>query len=110
MAQQENVQQEVKLTINDLIYAQVKDLGKRMDRLETRMDRIENRLDTTRQEFNARLDKVDARIDKLDERIDKLSEKIDGLRRDMNTSTNHGQIANISTIGIAIAVIYSLLH
>ncbi len=99
MAQQENVQQEVKITISDLIYTQVKDLGKRMDRLENRMDKID-----------ARIDKLDARIDKLDERIDKLAEKIDGLRRDMNTSTNHGQIANISTIGIAIAVIYSLLR
>ena len=99
MAQQENVQQEVKITINDLIYTQVKDLGKRMDRLENRMDKID-----------ARIDKLDARIDKLDERIDKLADKIDGLRRDMNTSTNHGQIANISTIGIAIAVIYSLLR
>lgn len=101
MAQQEV--QEVKITVNDLIYAQVKDLGNRMDRLETRMDKLEDRLDTTRRELNARIDKVD-------ERIDKLAEKIDGLRRDMNTSTNHGQIANISTIGIAIAVIYSLLR
>ena len=92
MAQQEDVQQEVKITINDLIYTQVKDLGKRMDRLENRMDKIE------------------ARMDKIDERIDKLADKIDGLRRDMNTSTNHGQIANISTIGIAVAVIYSLLR
>ena len=103
MSQQENVQQEVKITINDLIYTQVKDLGKRMDRLENRMDKLEERLDTTRRELNARMDK-------LDERIDKLADKIDGLRRDMNTSTNHGQIANISTIGIAIAVIYSLLR
>ena len=92
MAQQEDVQQEVKITINDLIYTQVKDLGTRMDRLENRMDKIE------------------ARMDKIDERIDKLADKIDGLRRDMNTSTNHGQIANISTIGIAVAVIYSLLR
>ena len=103
MAQQEEVQREVKITINDLIYAQVKDLGNRMDRLENRMDKLEDRLDTTRQELNARIDKVDARIDKL-------TEKIDALRRDMNTSTNHGQIANISTIGIAGAVIYSLLR
>ena len=103
MAQQENVQQEVKLTISELIYAQVQDLGKRMDRLENRMDKLEERLDTTRRELNARMDKID-------ERIDKLADKIDGLRRDMNTSTNHGQIANISTIGIAIAVIYSLLR
>ena len=103
MAQQENVQQKVKITINDLIYTQVKDLGKRMDRLENRMDKLEERLDTTRRELNARMDKIY-------ERIDKLADKIDGLCCDMNTSTNHGQIANISTIGIAIAVIYSLLR
>jgi len=33
---QEQVPQIVTMTINDLIYAQVKELGKRMDRLETR--------------------------------------------------------------------------
>lgn len=101
MAQQEV--QEVKITVNDLIYAQVKDLGNRMDRLETRMDKLENRMD----KLEERINKLD---EKINDRIDKLAEKIDGLRRDMNTSTNHGQIANISTIGIAIAVIYSLLR
>ena len=38
MIQEEN---QVKITVNDLIYAQVQDLGKRMDRLENRMDRLE---------------------------------------------------------------------
>ena len=101
MAQQEV--QEVKITVNDLIYSQVKELDKRMDRLENRMDKLENHMD----KLEERINKLD---EKLNDRIDKLAEKIDGLRRDMNTSTNHGQIANISTIGIAIAVIYSLLR
>ena len=62
MAQQENVQQEVKITVTDLIYGQIKELGKRMDRLENRMDKLEERLDTTRRELNARMDKLDERI------------------------------------------------
>ena len=93
---QEQARQVTNVSMNELIMLQLRDL-KESDR-ELRAE-----LKETRRELNAR-------IDKLDERINKLDEKIDGLRRDMNTSTNHGQIANISTIGIAIAVIYSLLR
>ena len=110
MAQQEIQEQARQITnvsINELIMLQLRDL-KESDR------ELRTELKETRRELNARIDKLDERINKLDEKIDehisKLDNKIDGLRRDMNTSTNHGQIANISTIGIAIAVIYSLLR
>ena len=97
MAQQET--QSVAVSSVDLLPGQIAELGKRMDRLENRMDKLEGRLDDTRRELNARIDKVD-------ERIEKLADKIDNLRCDMNTSSNHINVANISTIGIALAVIY----
>ena len=124
----EQAQQVVNMSINDLIYAQVKDLGKRMDRLEKtldsttqelnkRMDRLEHRqdkleekLEITRQEFNARMDKIEARMDKQDDKIDRLADKIDALHNEIKSSTGHISIANISTVGIALAVIYSILR
>lgn len=92
-------EQIVRMTINDLIYAQQKELGKRMDRLETCMDRLEQRID-----------KLNERMDKQDEKIDRLANKIDELRRDLMTGSNHGQISTITMIGIALAVIYSVLR
>ena len=91
-------QQAVNITINDLIYAQVKDLGNRMDRLERRQDRLEEKLEITRQEFNNRMDKQDAKIDKL-------SDKIDDLHKEIKSSSNHGQIATISSVGIGLSAV-----
>ena len=99
---QEQAPQTVTMTINDLIYAQVKDLGKRMDRLETRQDRLEEKLDITRRELNARMDKQD-------EKIEKLADKIDALRNDMKSSSNHGNIMTATVVGIALGVLYSIL-
>ena len=71
-----------------------KELNQRMDRLEMRMDRI-----------NARLDKQDAKIDKLADKIDALKDKADDNRRFLpNIST-----VDISYIGIALGVLYSIL-
>ena len=98
---QEQSQQLVPMTINDLIYAHVKDLGNRMDRLENRMDKFEDKLDATRKELNAR-------IDKQDEKIEKLANKIDDLRKDITSSSNHGNIMTASVIGIALTVIYAV--
>lgn len=64
-----------------------KELNQRMDRLEHRMDRLEEELKSTRQELNA---------------------NINDLRKVMQSSTNHGQIATISTVGIALGVLYSI--
>lgn len=135
---QEQAQQVVAMSISELIYAQVKDLGKRMDRLEHRQDKLEEKLETTRQELNGRMDKLDekidgvrwelnarmdkqdakidsvreelsARMDKQDAKIDKLADKIDALHNEIKSSTGHISIANISTVGIALAVIYAVL-
>ncbi len=64
-----------------------KELNQRMDRLEHRMDRLEEELKSTRQELNA---------------------NINDLRKVMQSSTKHGQIATISTVGIALGVLYSI--
>ena len=87
------------LTFNELLYGQVKDVQERIDRVEKNLDRV-----------NVRLDRQDARMNKLEEKIDRLADKIDDLHKEIKSSANHGQIANISTIGIALAVIYSLLR
>lgn len=104
-------------TFNKLIWAQQQETNKRLDRMENRMDKQDSRMD----KLEAKIDKLDekidsvrkelnARIDKTDEKIDKLADKIDDLHKEIKSSINHGQIASISTIGIAIAVIYSLLR
>ncbi len=86
------------------------ELNARMDKQDARMDKLDEKIDSLRTELNARMDKQDARIDKLDDKIDKLADKIDEMHRELKSSLNHGQIATISTIGIAIAVIYSLIR
>ena len=78
----------VQITTQDLIYLQVQDLGKRMDRLEKRMDRLEEK------------------IEKQDEKFERLSDKIDTLRRDLTGGVNHNQIMTGSIVAIAISVIF----
>ena len=87
----------VPMTVEELTYIQVQDLGKRMDGLEKRMDRIEQRMD-----------KIDERIDKLADKIEKLADKIDAHHAELKASTSHISIANISTVGIALGVLYTL--
>ena len=88
-------EQPVKITIQDLIYSHVKDLGKRMDRLENRMDKLE-----------MRIEKLSERMDKQDEKIDRLADKIDELRRDLTGGTNHNQVMIGSIVAIALGVLY----
>ncbi|MBR1805642.1 MAG: hypothetical protein IJ774_04555, partial [Selenomonadaceae bacterium] len=68
---------------------------------------------TTRQELNTRMDRIEQRIDNLDTKLDEtrkeLSNKIDALHNEIKSSTGHISIANISTVGIAIGVLYSLI-
>ena len=110
LAPRERTRSSERFTFNEMLYGQVKDVQERIDRVEKNLDRV-----------NARLDRQDARMDKLEEKIDKLSDKIaetnrdlsskiDDLHKEIKLSINHGQIANISTIGIAPAVMCSLLR
>lgn len=80
-----------RFTFNELFLTQQQDTNKRLDQMDKRLDRVESRMD------------------KLETKIDKLADKIDDMHKELKSSSNHGQIATISTIGIAIAVIYSLL-
>lgn len=95
MPQAQEQQQQVNISVNDLILAQLRDLKESQRELKTE-------LKDTRKELNARIDRLEMRLDKQEEKIDRLANKID-------SSSNHGQISNITTIGIALAVIYSLL-
>ena len=105
----------------EVTYAQYKDLQGRIDRVEKeldrvniRLDRIENRMDKLDTKIDDTRKELDTKIDDvrkgLDAKIDKLADKIDALHNEIKSSTNHGQIATISTLGIAVAVIYSLLR
>lgn len=93
-------------TYSELVWEQIQDT--KTEVRETRKE-LTARIDNLKKELNARIDKLDERVDKLDQRIDKLADKIDALHNEIKSSANHGQIATISTVGIALAVIYSLL-
>ena len=73
----------------------------------------------TRREINARMDRIERRMDKLEEevkatrlelnsRIEKLSDKIDAMHNEMKSSTGHISIANITTVGLALGVLYAI--
>ena len=87
-----------RVTFNESNFSQEQELGKRMDRLEHRMDKLEEKVD-----------KLDEKIDKtrneFNGRIDKLSDKIDDLHKEIKSSSNHGQIATISSVGIGLSAV-----
>ena len=120
MPQIQEESRQVTMSINEMILIQLRDLkdsqremNNRMDRIERRMDKLEDKIekqnakiekladkiDENRKELNA---KIDANQKELNARIDKLSDKIDA-------SSNHGQIATISTVGIGIAAVSSAI-
>ena len=86
-------------TYSEMIFEQLQDTKTEVrdtrKELNSRIDRIDTDLRATRQELNAR--------------IDKLENKIDAMHNEIKSSTNHGQIATISTVGIALGVLYSLI-
>lgn len=87
-----------RVNYGEVTHSQFKDLQKRMDGLEKELDRV-----------NIRLDRVETRMDKLDDKLDKLADNINELRKDIQSSSNHGNIMTASVVGIALAVIYSVL-
>lgn len=103
----------VNVSINELILAQLHDLKESQRELKAEIK-------ATRDELNKRIDRIENRMDKLETKMDEnrkeLNERIDKLSNKIDASTNHGQIATISTIGIGvaaasstIALLYSLL-
>ena len=87
------------VSYGEVTHAQFKDLQKRMDGLEKELDRV-----------NIRLDRVENRMDKLENKLDRLTDNINDLRKDIQTSSNHGNIMTATVIGIALAVVYSILN
>lgn len=99
MQQQE---EKVALSTDDLILIQLRELR------ETVRD-IKGEVKDTRKELNDRMNRIEQRIDRLEERIAGQDAKLDRLASKIESSSNHGQISTITTIGIALAVIYSVL-
>ena len=114
MAQtQEQAQQILSVSINEIILNQLRDLKESQREL-----RVE--IKDTRKELNARIDRMENRIDKIEEKIDanqkELNDRIDRLVNKIDSSSNHGQIATISAVGIGVStvsitlgVLYALL-
>ena len=42
--------------------------------------------------------------EKQNEKIDRLADKIDELRWDLNVGVNHGQILNLTAVGVLISL------
>lgn len=97
----------VPLTREDYLSMQVADLRDGQKELRTELKDTRTELKETRRELNARMDKLEEKLDKL---ADKMDSQLAALSNKIDTSANHGTIANISTVGIALAVIYSLLR
>ena len=107
MTQAQEQSQQFTVSINEMILMQLRDLkdsqremNNRIDRIERRMDKLEDKIEKQNLKIEKLADKIDENRKELNARIDRLSDKID-------TSTNHGQIANISTVGIGIAAVSS---
>ena len=99
----------IRADYGEVTEAQYADLAARMSATEKELERV-----------NLRLDRVDRRMDKLDEKIERVNDKLDALRTEMQNgfkelrgdikaSANHGNIMTASVVGIALAVIYSIL-
>ena len=82
----------------EVTHAQFKDLQKRMDGLEKELDRV-----------NIRLDRMEHRMDKLEDKLDRVADSVNELRKDIQSASNHGNIMTATVIGIALAVVYSIL-
>ena len=91
-----------RVSYGEVTHAQFKDLQKRMDGLEKELDRV-----------NIHLDRLEDKVEKIDEKlnakIDKLTDNINDLRKDIQSASNHGNIMTATVIGIALAVVYSIL-
>ena len=104
-------------TFNDMLWEQLQDtkteVRETRKELSARMDKLDAKIDDTRQELNSRMDKLEQRMDNFDAKLDEtrkeLSNKIDALHNEIKSSTGHISIANISTVGIALGVLYSLI-
>ena len=104
----ENSPKVVPLTFNDMIWLQLQEMGKRFDQIDKRMDQLDKRMD----KIENRMDKIENKIEKLDEKIENVRQEINSnineLRKDIQTSSNHGNIMTASVVSIALGVLYSI--
>lgn len=107
--EKENVQKIVPFTFNDMIWLQLQEIGKRFDQVDKRIDQLDKRIDKLEEKVERNRQELNARMDRHEEKIDKLADKIDELRKDIQTSSNHGNIMTATVVGIALAVVYSIL-
>ena len=118
MAQAQEQSQQFTVSINEMILMQLRDLkdsqremNNRIDRIERRMDKLEDKIEKQNLKIEKLADKIDENRKELNAKIDEnqkaLNARIDRLSDKIDTSTNHGQIANISTVGIGIAAVSS---
>ncbi len=114
--EKENVQRVVPFTFNDMLWLQLQEIGKRFDQVDKRIDQLDKRFE----QVDKRIDQLDKRMEKLEEKVEKLDDKMEAirqeinhniheLRKDIQTSSNHGNIMTATVIGIALAVVYSIL-
>ncbi len=75
----------------------------------TQLQETRTELRDTRKELNARMDRIELRMDRVEAKLDKLADKVDALHNEIKSSTGHISIANISTVGIALAAIYAII-
>ena len=84
----EQKEMQVQITTQDLILIQLKDLKENIRDLRSEVKEIRGEVRDVRKELN---------------------DNINALHNELKSSTGHISIANISTVGIALAVIYAVL-
>ncbi len=88
-------EKKVVMTTDDLILIQLKDLKETVREIKNEIRDVRAEIKDVRKELHETRQELNQQINKLESKIE--------------SSSNHGQISNITTIGIALAVIYSVL-
>ena len=96
---QQEQQEKVSFSTNDMILIQLRDLKESVRDLKGEVKNLRTEIRDVRNELNDHMSRIERRFDR---RFDWLENKIE-------SSSNQGQISTITTIAIALAVIYSVL-
>ena len=91
-------EERAQLSINDVIMWRLEDLSKLMERMEHRQEKLEEQIVEMRREVSDLSKELYETRKEISERLDKFSER-------MASSTNHGQIATISSVGIGLSAV-----
>ncbi len=84
-------QEQVNISVNDLILTQLRDLKENQRDLKVELKDVRQDLKETRKELDELRKEINGRIDNLANKID--------------SSSNHGQTATITTIGIGLSAV-----